>query len=61
MTRRSVILLAALVLRERIPLGLGVSIGVAVSGALLVVYQPGATGDAVGITLTLVSIGFCAS
>ena len=27
---------------------------------LLVVYQPGATGDAVGITLTLVSIGFCA-
>ena len=23
-------------------------------------YQPGATGDAVGITLTLVSIGFCA-
>ena len=27
---------------------------------LLVVFQPGATGDAVGITLTLVSIGFCA-
>jgi probable blue pigment (indigoidine) exporter len=27
---------------------------------LLVVYQPGATGDAVGITLTVVSIGFCA-
>jgi drug/metabolite transporter (DMT)-like permease len=49
------------VLRERIPLGLGVSIGVAVTGALLVVYQPGATGDAVGITLTLVSIGFCAA
>jgi drug/metabolite transporter (DMT)-like permease len=25
-----------------------------------VVYQPGVTGDGVGITLTLVSIGFCA-
>jgi hypothetical protein len=25
-----------------------------------VVYQPGASGNAVGITLTLVSIGFCA-
>ena len=32
----------------------------AIAGVLLVVYQPGATGDAVGITLTLVSIGFCA-
>ena len=33
---------------------------VAIAGVLLVVYQPGATGDAVGITLTVVSIGFCA-
>jgi drug/metabolite transporter (DMT)-like permease len=57
----AILLLAALVLRERIPLGLAVSIGVAVTGALTVVYQPGATGDAVGITLTLVSIGFCAT
>ncbi len=57
----AILLLAALVLQERVPLGLGVSIGLAVSGALMVVYQPGATGDAVGITLTLVSIGFCAS
>jgi probable blue pigment (indigoidine) exporter len=57
----AILLLAALVLHERIPLGLAVSIGVAVTGALLVVYQPGATGDAVGITLTLVSIGFCAT
>ena len=32
----------------------------AIAGVLLVVYQPGATGDAVGITLTVVSIGFCA-
>jgi len=55
-----ILLLAALVLREHIPLALGASIAVAITGVLVVVYQPGATGDAVGITLTLVSIGFCA-
>ena len=55
-----ILLLAALVLRERIPPALAVTVAVAISGALLVVYQPGASGDAVGITLTLVSIGFCA-
>jgi drug/metabolite transporter (DMT)-like permease len=55
-----IMLLAALVLRERIPLGLAAAVAVAISGVLLVVYQPGAAGDAVGITLTLVSIGFCA-
>ena len=52
--------LGSLVLRERIPLTLAVTLGVAISGALLVLYQPGASGEAVGITLTLVSIGFCA-
>lgn len=55
-----IMLLAALVLREHIPLALAAAIAVAVAGVLLVVYQPGATGDSVGITLTLVSIGFCA-
>jgi probable blue pigment (indigoidine) exporter len=55
-----ILLLAALVLRERIPPALAVPVAVAISGALLVVYQPGASGNAVGITLTLVSIGFCA-
>jgi probable blue pigment (indigoidine) exporter len=55
-----ILLLAALVLREHIPAALAGSVGVAIVGVLLVVYQPGATGDAGGITLTLVSIGFCA-
>ena len=53
-------LLAALVLREHIPLGLAAAVAVAIAGVLLVVYQPGATGDSVGITLTVVSVGFCA-
>jgi drug/metabolite transporter (DMT)-like permease len=56
----AIMLLAALVLREHIPLALAAGVAVAIAGVLLVVYQPGATGDAVGITLTLVSIGFCA-
>ena len=55
-----ILLLAALLLRERIPPALAVTLAVAISGALLVVYQLGASGDVVGITLTLVSIGFCA-
>jgi drug/metabolite transporter (DMT)-like permease len=55
-----ILLLAALVLRERIPPVLAVTVAVAMTGVLLVVYQPGASGDAVGITLTLVSVGFCA-
>ena len=56
----AIMLLAALVLREHIPLALAVAVAVAIAGVLLVVYQPGATGDAVGITLTVVSVGFCA-
>jgi len=55
-----IMLLAALVLREHIPPALAALVGVAVAGVLLVVYQPGATGQAIGITLTLVSIGCCA-
>lgn len=55
-----ILLLAALVLSERVPAALATSVGVAILGVLLVVYEPGATGDAVGITLTVVSIGFCA-
>lgn len=55
-----ILVLAALVLRERIPPLLAVAVAVALTGVLLVVYQPGASGAAVGITLTLVSVGFCA-
>lgn len=55
-----ILLLAALVLREHISLGLALGLAAALSGVLLVVYEPGAAGDAVGITLTMVSIGFCA-
>ena len=55
-----IMLLAALILRERIPTALGLSLGAALVGVLLVVYQPGAAGDATGIALTLAGVGCCA-
>jgi|tagenome__1003787_1003787.scaffolds.fasta_scaffold20796897_1 probable blue pigment (indigoidine) exporter len=54
-----ILILAALVLRERISLRLGVLVSVAVAGVLLVVYQPGVSGDLAGILLTVTSVGFC--
>ena len=56
----AIMLLAALVLREHIPPALAAAVAVAIAGVLLVVYQPGATGERLGITLTVVSVGFCA-
>jgi drug/metabolite transporter (DMT)-like permease len=55
-----ILIMAALVLREHISLGLALLVSVAVTGVLLVVYQPGASGDLVGIPLTITSVGFCA-
>lgn len=55
-----ILLLAAAVLREHVPLALAAAIAVAVLGVVLVVYQPGATGDAVGVALTLAAVGACA-
>jgi drug/metabolite transporter (DMT)-like permease len=54
-----ILVLATLVLRERISLRLAVLVSVAVGGVLLVVYQPGVSGDMVGILLTITSVGFC--
>jgi drug/metabolite transporter (DMT)-like permease len=54
-----ILLLAALMLRERLPSALAAPLAVALAGGL-VVYQPGASGDAAGIALTLVGVGCCA-
>ena len=56
----AILVLAAAVLRERVSPTLAAAVAVAITGVLVVVYQPGATGAAVGITLTIASIGFCA-
>jgi probable blue pigment (indigoidine) exporter len=55
-----ILLLAALLLKEHISARLAILIAIAVTGALMVLYQPGASGEPIGIILTLVSIGFCA-
>jgi drug/metabolite transporter (DMT)-like permease len=55
-----IMILAALVLREHISPVLAFLVSVAVAGVLLVVYQPGVSGDLVGILFTITSVGFCA-
>lgn len=55
-----IMLLAAALLREHIPTALAAALGIAVVGVLLVVFSPGATGDALGIALTLAAVSCCA-
>lgn len=56
-----ILLLAAAVLREQVPAARAAAIGIAVFGVLLIVYQPGAAGAAIGILLTLAGVAACAS
>jgi probable blue pigment (indigoidine) exporter len=55
-----ILLLAVVLLREHVSGGLVAAIAVAVLGVLLVVYQPGASGDGVGVALTLAAVTACA-
>ena len=55
-----IVLLAIVLLREHVPAQLVTTLAVAVLGVLLVVYQPGASGDPLGVILTLVAVGCCA-
>ena len=55
-----IMLLAVLLLRERIAAATLVAVAMALSGVLMVVYRPGASGDAVGISLTVGAVCACA-
>jgi drug/metabolite transporter (DMT)-like permease len=55
-----IILFAVALIREQVPRQLVFALTGAIAGVLLVVYQPGATGSASGITLTLVAVACCA-
>ena len=55
-----ILLLAVVLLHERVPPRLLSALAVAVAGVLLVVYQPGATGNTLGIALTLAAVACCA-
>lgn len=55
-----ILLLAGWFLRERIASSLVVLSLVAVAGMLLVIYEPGSTGSALGVGLTLAGVVCCA-
>jgi probable blue pigment (indigoidine) exporter len=55
-----IMLLARLVLRERVAAATAVAVAVATVGVLLVIYRPGAAGDAVGVALTVAAVAACA-
>lgn len=55
-----IMLLAVLLLRERIAAATMVAVAVALVGVLLVIYRPGASGDATGIGLTVGAVVACA-
>jgi drug/metabolite transporter (DMT)-like permease len=54
-----IMLLAVLVLRERIALATA-AVATAMVGVLLVIYRPGASGDAMGVALTVAAVSACA-
>ncbi len=56
-----IMLLAVLVLRERLAAATVTAVGVALIGVLLVVYQPMASGDVAGIGLTMGAVLACAT
>ncbi len=55
-----ILLLAVLLLRERVAAATMVAVAAALIGVLLVLYRPGASGDAIGISLTLGAVTACA-
>jgi probable blue pigment (indigoidine) exporter len=55
-----IVLFAMLLLQEGVPAARAVALGTAVGGVLLVVYQPGASGETVGVALTLAAVAACA-
>ncbi len=55
-----ILLLAVVLLRDRVPVGLVAIMTVAVAGVVLVVYQPQASGAGLGVLLTLAAVSACA-
>ena len=55
-----IMMLAVLLLRERVAAATVGAVAVALIGVLLVLYRPGASGDAIGIALTVGAVTACA-
>lgn len=56
-----ILLFAVLLLKERISSVTTIALAAALVGVLLVIYRPGATGDAAGVALTFAAVAACAS
>jgi len=55
-----IVILASVVLGERVGLGFVVATAVALAGLVLVVFDPAATGALPGVALTVAGVGVCA-
>ena len=55
-----ILLLAVLLLRERVAAATVLAVAAALVGTLLVIYRPGVAGDAVGVALTVAAVTACA-
>jgi probable blue pigment (indigoidine) exporter len=55
-----IMLLAVVLLRDRVPPALAALLAVALTGVLLIVYEPGASGEPIGVVLTMLGVGCCA-
>ncbi len=55
-----IVVLAVALLREHVSATLATAMTVAVIGVLLVVYRPGASGNGIGVALTLAAVSACA-
>ncbi len=55
-----ILLLAVLLLRERVAAATVLAVTAALVGVLLVIYRPGVAGDAVGVALTVAAVTACA-
>ena len=56
-----IMLLAVVLLRERVAPATPVLLAAALGGVVLVIYRPGASGDALGIALTVGAVAMCAT
>jgi drug/metabolite transporter (DMT)-like permease len=55
-----ILVLAVLILRERVAAATVGAVAVALVGVLLVIYRPGVTGNAAGVALTVAAVTACA-
>jgi probable blue pigment (indigoidine) exporter len=56
-----ILAIAYVVLKDRVTVAVGICAAAALTGVILVVFQPGARADTVGIALTIAGVGACAA